>query len=82
MERYRSEEASRLVFNFNLQCHDIFLQLMRVCVGLKMFAAYFCHPCQSNVDYDWSFIKMDWPDACIALRVDGAVLVIFLRSWR
>jgi hypothetical protein len=33
------------------------------------------------VDY-YSLIKVDWLDACIALRVVGAVLVVFLRRWR
>ncbi len=28
-----------------------------------------------------SLIKVDWLDACIALRVVGAVLVIFLQYW-
>jgi hypothetical protein len=27
-------------------------------------------------------IKVDWLDACIALRVVGAVLVVFFRPWR
>jgi hypothetical protein len=27
-------------------------------------------------------IKGDWLDACVALRVVGAVLVVFLRRWR
>ncbi len=27
-------------------------------------------------------IKVDWLDACIALRVDGDVLVAFLLRWR
>jgi hypothetical protein len=29
-----------------------------------------------------SLIKVDWLDACIALRVVGAVLVFFLQLWR
>ncbi len=28
------------------------------------------------------FIKVDLLDACIALRVVGAILVVFLRRWR
>ncbi len=27
-------------------------------------------------------IEVDWPAACIALRVVGAVLVVFLQRWR
>jgi hypothetical protein len=27
-------------------------------------------------------IKVDWLAACIALKVVGAVLVVFLRRWR
>jgi hypothetical protein len=27
-------------------------------------------------------IKVDWLDVCIAPRVVGAVLVVFLRRWR
>jgi hypothetical protein len=34
------------------------------------------------VEYNCSLIKVDWLDACIALRVVGAVLVIFLQRWR
>ncbi len=30
----------------------------------------------------YAFIKVDWIAACIALRVVGAVLIIFLRRWR
>jgi hypothetical protein len=48
------------------------LRLMPVCFGLIMLAAYFCHSCYSYVEYN----------ACIALRVIGAVLVVFLRRWR
>ncbi len=29
----------------------------------------------------WSLKKVDWLDACIALRVVGVVLVTFLRRW-
>jgi hypothetical protein len=51
------------------------LRLMPVCVGLIMLAAYFCHSCCSQVEYNCSLIKVDWIDACIVLRVVGAVLV-------
>ncbi len=40
------------------------------------------------VNHKWSIIinctliKVDWLSACIALRVVGAVLVVFLRRWR
>jgi hypothetical protein len=58
------------------------LQFMPVCVGLIMFAAYFYHSCYSQVKYNCLLIKVDWLDACIALRVVGvgSVLVVFI--WR
>jgi hypothetical protein len=34
------------------------------------------------VDFNCLLIKEDWLDACIALRVVGAVLVVFLQRWR
>ncbi len=34
------------------------------------------------MEYNCSLIKVDWLYACIALRVVGAVLVVFLRRWR
>jgi hypothetical protein len=34
------------------------------------------------VEYNCSLIKVDWLAACLAVRVVGAVLVIFLRLWR
>jgi hypothetical protein len=55
---------------------------MPVCVGLIMLAAYFCRSCISQVKYNCSLIKVDWIDACIALRVVGPVLVVFLGCWR
>jgi hypothetical protein len=58
------------------------LLLMPVCVGSVILAAYFCHPCLSQLEYNWSLIKVGWLDACIALRVDGAILVVLLRRWR
>jgi hypothetical protein len=36
-----------------------------------------------NIDFfveDYALIKVDWLVACIALRVVGAVLVVFLRA--
>ncbi len=51
---------------------------MRVHVGLIMLAANFCHSIKPQVDYYCSLIKVDWLAACIALRVVGAVLVVFL----
>jgi hypothetical protein len=58
----------------------IFSRLMQVYVGI--LAAYFCHSRQSQVEYNCSLIKVDWLAACIALRVVGAVLVVYLRHWR
>jgi hypothetical protein len=55
---------------------------MQVSVGLIMLSAYFWHSRSSQVEYNCSLIKEDWLDACIALRVVGAVLVIFLQRWR
>jgi hypothetical protein len=43
-----------------------------------MLAANFCHSIKPQVDYNCSLIKVDWLAACIALRVVGAVLVVFL----
>ncbi len=59
-----------------------FFRLMRVYVGLIVLAVYFVIP----ADHKWSIIncsliKMDWLAACIALRVVGAVLIVFLRRW-
>jgi hypothetical protein len=34
------------------------------------------------VEYNCALIKVDWLGACIALRLVGAVFVIFLRRWR
>ncbi len=52
---------------------------MRVYGGLIMLAAYFCHHAAHKVS---SLIKVDWPAACIALRVVGAVLVVHIWRWR
>ncbi len=54
-----------------------FAWYMRVCVGLRMLAAYFCHSRLSQVEYNCAMIKMDWLEDGIAQRVVGAVLVIF-----
>ncbi len=65
--------GTRLGFKFFRGSDDfimlkfIFCVLMPVFLGLIMKAAYFL-----------SFLL----DACIALRVVGAVLVVFLRRWR
>jgi hypothetical protein len=53
------------------------LQLMTVCVGLRMLASHFCHSCQLQVEYNSSLTKVDWLDACIALRVVGACIGCF-----
>jgi hypothetical protein len=53
-----------------------FAQLIRGYVGLIMLAAYFCHSCQSQVEYICVLIKVDWQAACVALRVVSAVLVV------
>jgi hypothetical protein len=37
---------------------------------------YFCHSCQSQVEYNCSFIKVDWLAACIELRVVGSISVV------
>jgi hypothetical protein len=58
-----------------------FKRLMQVYVGLKMLAAYFCHYRSSQVEYNCSLIKVDWFTACTALRVVGAVLVVFFLRW-
>jgi hypothetical protein len=34
------------------------------------------------VEDNFSLIKVDWLDACNALRMVGAVLVVSLRRWR
>jgi hypothetical protein len=34
------------------------------------------------VEYNFSLIKVDWLDACVAKRVVGSVLVILFRRWR
>ncbi len=44
-----------------------------------MLTAYFFH---SRLSQHVALIKVDWLDACIARRVVGAVLVVFLRHWR
>ncbi len=59
-----------------------FLPVMPVCVGLIMLAAYFRHSCLSQVKCNCSLIKMDWLATCIALRLVGAGLIIFLWRWR
>ncbi len=51
---------------------------MRVYVGLILLAAYFCYSCLSQVEYNVFTDKLDWLAACIALRVVGAMLVIYL----
>ena len=43
-----------------------------------MLAAYFCHSRKSHLEYNCALIKVDLLTTCIALRVVGAVLVIFL----
>jgi hypothetical protein len=42
-----------------------------------MFAAYFCHSCQLQVEYNCTLVKVDWLAAFITLRVVGAELVVF-----
>jgi hypothetical protein len=34
------------------------------------------------VEYNCALIKVNWFDACIALRIVSAVFVVFLRRWR
>jgi hypothetical protein len=48
------------------------LWLMPVCFGIIMLAAYFCHSCCSHEEYNCSMIKVDWLDACTALKVVGS----------
>ncbi len=50
---------------------------MRVGVGLIILAAYLCNFCKSQVEYKCSLIKVDWLDACIALRVLGECIDSF-----
>ncbi len=45
------------------------LWLMPVRIGIIMLAAYFCHSCCSQEEYNCSLIKVDWLDACTALKV-------------
>ncbi len=45
-----------------------FLRLMPVCVGLIILAVYFCHSCLTQIDNNFSLIKVDWLAACIALQ--------------
>ncbi len=33
------------------------------------------------MDYNCALIKEDWLAACIALRVVGALMVVFIRRW-
>jgi hypothetical protein len=68
----------QLIFNAKMN----FSRLMLVYGGLIMLAAYFCHSPLSQVEYNSALIKVDWLAACIALRVVGVVLVVFLRRWR
>jgi hypothetical protein len=39
-----------------------------------MLAAYFCHFCYLQLEYNCALIKVDWLSSCIALTVVGAVL--------
>ncbi len=58
-----------------------FLRLMSVCDGVLVLTAYFVIP----ADHKWSInllIEVDCRGFCIALRMVGAVLVVFLRRWR
>jgi hypothetical protein len=43
-----------------------------------MLAACFCHSRESQVEYNFALIKVDWLAALIAVRVVGTVFVIFL----
>jgi hypothetical protein len=45
-----------------------------------MLAAYFCHSCQSQVEYNCSLKKVDWLAACIALRVLYLALYLLFSS--
>jgi hypothetical protein len=45
-----------------------FLRLTRVYVGLIMVAAYFCHSCYSQVEYNCSLIKVYLLAACICTK--------------
>jgi hypothetical protein len=45
-----------------------FSRFMRVYVGLIMLAAYFCHSCKSQVEYNCSLIKVDLLAACTVLH--------------
>jgi hypothetical protein len=59
-----------------------FLRLMPVCFGLIIVAVNFCRSYLTQMEYNCSLIKVDWLDACIALREVGAVSFVFLRRWR
>ncbi len=58
-----------------------FSRLRQVYVGLIMLAAYFCQSCNHKWD-NCELIELAWLAACIAQRVVGAALVVFLRRWR
>ncbi len=55
---------------------------MQVYVGLIMLAAYIRRTHLSKVEYNCSMKEVDWLAAGVALRVVGAVLVVFLQRWR
>ncbi len=52
------------------------LRLMSVCVGLIMVSRLFLSFLIITMEYNWSWIKVDWLAACITLRVVGAVFVV------
>jgi hypothetical protein len=53
---------------------------MQVLVGFIMLAAFLSFPLFTEYNFAW--IKVDRLADCIALKVVGAVLVIFFRRWR
>jgi hypothetical protein len=61
-----------------LYCKKCISRGMQVYFGLIMLAAYFCHVCKSQVEYDCASIKEDWLAACMS---KWRFIVIFLRCW-
>jgi hypothetical protein len=70
--RTRPNQGTRLVFKFFSDSYDFRIEKsLFIAVNASL-----------RWQYDCSMAKVDWLDACIVLRVVGAVLVVFPRRWR
>jgi hypothetical protein len=56
-----------------LKAKNVFIVVNAILHWINNVAAYFCHSCLSEVEYNCALIKLDWLAACMV----DAVLVFF-----